>query len=52
MKVTGPNGATIDVMVIDECMGCADNGLDLNEDAFAQLADLGTGRITVEWSWV
>ena len=51
MKVTGPNGATIDAMVVDRCMGCLDHGLDLFQDAFAQLADPSVGRINVHWDW-
>ncbi|OJJ48275.1 hypothetical protein ASPZODRAFT_140583 [Penicilliopsis zonata CBS 506.65] len=52
ITVTGPSGNSIKAMIVDECPGCGTNHLDLFEDAFAELADISTGVIDVEWSYV
>lgn len=51
MRVTGPNGNSITAMVVDQCPECPSNGLDLFQDAFAELADVSEGIIQVEWEW-
>ena len=38
-------------MVVDQCPECPQNGLDLFQDAFEQLADASEGIIQVEWEF-
>ncbi|KAJ7757782.1 RlpA-like double-psi beta-barrel-protein domain-containing protein-containing protein [Mycena maculata] len=45
------NRKTINVTVGDLCPGCGTDGLDLSEGAFASLADLSIGVLTVNWSF-
>ncbi|KAG4427801.1 hypothetical protein IFR05_016718 [Cadophora sp. M221] len=35
--------------VVDKCMGCEGNSIDLSNAAFLELADLSVGRTTAEW---
>lgn len=51
IKVTGPNGNSIVVFVTDSG-GSGENGLNLSDDAFEQLADKSKGNIEVTWEWV
>lgn len=51
LRVTAENGNSVDVYVTDtsgQSSGC----LDLNVNAFAQLADTGTGRLNISWQIV
>ncbi|KAL1647095.1 hypothetical protein SLS58_002866 [Diplodia intermedia] len=52
VKVTGPSGASITAMVVDQCPGCGTNHLDLFEDAFGALAEKSAGVIDVSWDVV
>ncbi|KAL0253339.1 hypothetical protein SLS55_010314 [Diplodia seriata] len=52
LKVTGPSGAAITAMVVDQCPGCGTNHLDLFEDAFEVLAEKSAGVIDVAWEVV
>ncbi|PNS14513.1 Papain inhibitor [Sphaceloma murrayae] len=52
VSVTGPNGKKITAMIVDQCPECPSNGLDLFQDAFAQLADISKGVITLGWQYV
>ncbi|CZS98538.1 hypothetical protein WAI453_005745 [Rhynchosporium graminicola] len=36
-------------IVMDKCMGCVGNSIDLSNAAFAELAEFGVGRTTAEW---
>ncbi|KAF7340510.1 Riboflavin-aldehyde forming enzyme [Mycena sanguinolenta] len=45
------NGKNIDVTIGDLCPGCATEGIDLSEGAFAALADLSVGVIPVQWNF-
>ncbi|KAJ7199359.1 RlpA-like double-psi beta-barrel-protein domain-containing protein-containing protein [Mycena pura] len=45
------NGKSIVVRVADLCPGCASNGIDLTEGAFAALADVNLGVIEVNWNF-
>jgi hypothetical protein len=51
VNVHGPNGNTIKAMIVDKCPGCEANGLDLFEEAFAQIADPAQGRIDTQWEF-
>ncbi|KAG6864301.1 hypothetical protein C0991_010751 [Blastosporella zonata] len=42
-------GKSIIVQVVDRCVGCAENDIDLTPTAFAALADMGLGRTDVVW---
>ncbi|KAF9447024.1 hypothetical protein P691DRAFT_776411 [Macrolepiota fuliginosa MF-IS2] len=45
-------GRSVNVQVVDLCPGCGPGGVDLSPAAFQQLADLGVGRIPVEWDFI
>jgi hypothetical protein len=46
------DGKSVDLKVVDRCVGCAARDLDVTEDTFAKLADVTLGRVTMEWSWL
>jgi expansin (peptidoglycan-binding protein) len=46
--VTGPQG-TVTVRIVDLCPECTAGHLDLSQEAFAQIADLYLGRVTITW---
>jgi expansin (peptidoglycan-binding protein) len=51
--VTNPaNGKTVEVRIDDQCPECAAGDVDLDQEAFARIADLAQGRIPVRWSYV
>jgi expansin (peptidoglycan-binding protein) len=50
--VTGPNGSTVRVRIVDECADCATGQLDFHPDAFAMLAPKEQGRIPISWTFV
>ncbi|MET0791099.1 MAG: expansin EXLX1 family cellulose-binding protein, partial [Polyangiaceae bacterium] len=50
--VTGPNGNTLRVRIVDECADCAPGQLDFHPDAFAVLAPKEQGRIAISWTFV
>ncbi|KAL1748039.1 Non-catalytic module family EXPN protein [Schizophyllum fasciatum] len=43
---------SVDVTILDRCGGCSGFDLDLSRGAFAQLSDLGPGRIQLSWDWL
>ncbi|RHZ63577.1 RlpA-like double-psi beta-barrel domain-containing protein [Aspergillus thermomutatus] len=45
-------GTTVDVKVVDRCVGCKVDDLDVSPAVFQKVADLDLGRVTVEWSWL
>lgn len=49
LRVTGPNGNTVRVLVVDSCAPCAAGHIDLSEKAFAQLADPDAGDVPVTY---
>jgi expansin (peptidoglycan-binding protein) len=49
LEVTGPHGS-VRVKVIDQCPDCAAGHIDLSEAAFAALAPLSAGLISVSYS--
>ncbi|MFE3829550.1 RlpA-like double-psi beta-barrel domain-containing protein [Streptomyces sp. NPDC059092] len=51
IRVNGPLGSVV-VRVVDKCMGCATNDVDLSPTAFSRIGDLNAGRINVSWDWV
>lgn len=42
-------GKTITGTVVDKCMGCAKESIDMSRHMFGELDDLSAGRITVDW---
>lgn len=53
IEVTNPaNGLSVEVRIDDQCPECAVGDVDLDQEAFAQIADLAQGRIPVRWSYV
>ena len=52
MTVTGPNGSSVTVQVIDQCPECATGHIDLSEPAFQQLAPLSAGLINVHYQYL
>jgi len=49
-KVTITKGSvSIQATVVDKCMGCLKDSIDLSEHAFKQLADESVGRTQVTW---
>jgi expansin (peptidoglycan-binding protein) len=52
LSVTGPNGNSVTVQVIDQCPECASGHIDLSEAAFAELAPLGAGLINVHYQYL
>ncbi|KAK6203729.1 hypothetical protein LQW54_008835 [Pestalotiopsis sp. IQ-011] len=52
LDVTGPNGNTIRVMVVDQCNECEQGHLDLFQDAFAKLGNISAGKIATSYTQV
>lgn len=46
------NGESVDVKIVDRCVGCAATDLDVTEAVFKKVADIDQGRVDVEWSWL
>ncbi|KAL6233851.1 RlpA-like double-psi beta-barrel-protein domain-containing protein-containing protein [Aspergillus navahoensis] len=51
IAVTGPNGNTVKVMIVDKCPECAPAHLDLFESAFTTLASASEGQIPISYSF-
>ncbi len=53
IKVTNTDtGLSVTVRVDDQCPECAPGNVDLDQDAFAQIANLATGIIPIRWQYV
>ncbi|HEX3046092.1 MAG TPA: expansin EXLX1 family cellulose-binding protein [Bacillota bacterium] len=48
IQVIGPKGV-VKAMVVDSCPECPKGCIDLDQKAFAEISDLETGRISIEW---
>jgi len=44
-------GKSIQVQIVDRCVGCAEGDIDLTPAAFAALADMSLGRTDVSWQF-
>lgn len=44
-------GKSVEVTVVDACVGCSENDLDFSPAAFEQIADKDLGRIKITWQW-
>jgi len=45
-------GRSVDLVVVDRCVGCQMRDLDVTEKVFAGLGKVEEGRVDVEWSWL
>lgn len=45
-------GKSVDVTVVDRCVGCKATDIDTTTSVFSQLADIDQGRVTVQWAWL
>ncbi|WP_446749178.1 expansin EXLX1 family cellulose-binding protein [Sphaerotilus natans] len=52
VRVEGPQGNSIVVRIVNRCPECKAGHLDLSREAFAQLADLVTGKVQIRWQLV
>ncbi|MCD9873345.1 expansin EXLX1 family cellulose-binding protein [Streptomyces guryensis] len=51
IRVHAANGNSVTVRITNECpLPCAPGQLDLSEQAFAKLAPVSTGRLTITWN--
>ncbi|KAJ9653923.1 hypothetical protein H2198_006974 [Neophaeococcomyces mojaviensis] len=46
------NGKSIDLTVVDRCVGCQPTDIDTTRSVFADLASIDDGRVPVDWSWL
>lgn len=44
--------SSVDVKVVDRCVGCAATDLDLSLGAFKRVADEAAGRVICSWTWL
>ncbi|KAI9042781.1 RlpA-like double-psi beta-barrel domain-containing protein [Aspergillus affinis] len=44
--------SSVDVMVVDRCVGCDTTDLDVSSAVFKRLADMDLGRVLIEWAWL
>ncbi|EAW12914.1 RlpA-like double-psi beta-barrel domain-containing protein [Aspergillus clavatus NRRL 1] len=53
LKVRLRRGETsVDVKVVDRCVGCKVDDLDVSPAVFQKLADPDLGRVLIDWSWL
>ncbi|RMJ23219.1 riboflavin aldehyde-forming enzyme [Aspergillus sp. HF37] len=45
-------GESVDVKVVDRCVGCEKAGIDVSPAVFRQLANPVHGRVPVRWTWL
>lgn len=45
-------GNSVDVKIVDRCVGCAETDIDVAPAVFEKLANLAQGRVAVDWSWL
>lgn len=45
-------GKSVDLTVVDRCVGCQPTDLDVTVNTFSELADTALGRVTVSWAWL
>ncbi|CAL5870524.1 uncharacterized protein PFLUO_LOCUS4763 [Penicillium psychrofluorescens] len=43
---------SVDVTIVDRCVGCAVTDIDVTTAVFKELAEIDQGRVSVEWSWL
>ena len=45
-------GKSVDVTVVDRCVGCKATDIDVSRSVFEKLAHIDQGRVLVEWAWI
>ncbi len=48
LSVTGPNG-TVTIRIVDRCPECPPGAIDLSQQAFAKIAPVSAGRVSISW---
>ncbi|KAF3930943.1 hypothetical protein ABW19_dt0209453 [Dactylella cylindrospora] len=48
----GGRNVSVDVKIVDRCVGCASTDLDFSRSAFDILADQAMGRVLIDWAWL
>ena len=48
----GSGERSVDLTVVDRCVGCKSTDIDVSLSVFKKLADQDLGRVTVTWSWL
>ncbi|KAI1101891.1 RlpA-like double-psi beta-barrel-protein domain-containing protein-containing protein [Jackrogersella minutella] len=51
IQITIAGGKTATAKVVDKCMGCSDDSIDVSTAVFQELADLTVGRAQIEWDY-
>ncbi|KAA8575140.1 hypothetical protein EYC84_004347 [Monilinia fructicola] len=51
-KESGSGNSTVDVTVVDRCVGCKAEDLDLSLTVFKKLAQEAEGRVIGSWAWL
>jgi expansin (peptidoglycan-binding protein) len=51
IQITIAGGKTATAKVVDKCMGCSDDSIDVSSSVFTQLAELTVGRAQIEWDY-
>lgn len=46
------DGKSVDVKIVDRCVGCAVTDLDVSPAVFEKVATLAQGRVSVKWTWL
>ncbi|KAL2004652.1 hypothetical protein VTN00DRAFT_3180 [Thermoascus crustaceus] len=46
------DGRSVDVTVVDRCVGCKATDIDVSPGVFAKLANIDQGRVLVQWAWL
>ncbi|KAI8099093.1 RlpA-like double-psi beta-barrel-protein domain-containing protein-containing protein [Halteromyces radiatus] len=50
VEITGPNGTSVKVKLIDGCDTCAEGDIDLSPAAFEKIASFSHGSISIKWT--
>lgn len=51
VQINTANGKSLTVRIVNECpLPCAPGQIDLSQQAFARLADLSVGRLSITWT--
>lgn len=46
------NDKSVDLTVVDRCVGCQSTDIDTTRSVFAELATIDEGRVLCDWSWL
>lgn len=51
-RTAGEKNVSLEVTVVDRCVGCKPQDLDFSLSVFEQLAEEWQGRVLVSWAWI